>query len=368
MEKIAFLDLKGINARHREAIMSAVERTLDSGWYVMGKELEGFEEEYARAVGVRHCIGTANGLDALVLVLRAWRELGRLSEGDEVIVQANTYIASILAITENRLRPVLMEPDPATFNIDPRRLEGCLSKRTKAILPVHLYGRISPMDSITAFAQEHGLLVLEDAAQAHGAVLLGRQAGAWGDAAAFSFYPTKNLGALGDAGAVTTGDDRLAETLRALRNYGSRVKYLNEFQGVNSRLDELQAAVLRVKLQALGTENAHRRRTATLYRSQIRHPEVHLPQMPEAEGEHVWHQYVVRCARREELRKHLSSAGVQTVVHYPVPPHRQKAYAAWAGLALPITESMHNEVLSLPIGPHVTEPQVHYVAEAINRF
>jgi dTDP-4-amino-4,6-dideoxygalactose transaminase len=368
MEKISFLDLKAINARHREGILSAVERTLDSGWYILGTELAEFEAEYARAVGVKHCIGTANGLDALVLVLKAWREMGKLGDGDEVIVQANTYIASILAITENRLKPVLVEPDPATFNIDAGRLVSSLSKRTRAILHVHLYGRISPMGPISAFAREHGLLVLEDAAQAHGASLLGRQAGSWGDAAGFSFYPTKNLGALGDAGAVTTGDDALAETLRALRNYGSRVKYLNEFQGVNSRLDEIQAAVLRVKLRALEADNAHRRRLATLYRDLIRHPEVAAPQPPETAGEHVWHQFVVRCPRREKLQAHLAACGVQTVVHYPVPPHRQQAYATWSGLSLPITESIHDEVLSLPIGPHLNEAQVGCVADSINRF
>ena len=368
MEKIAFLDLKEVNARHRAAILAAVERTLDSGWYIMGSELAGFESEYAGAVGVKHCIGTANGLDALTLVLRAWRELGRLAEGDEVIVQANTYIASVLAITENRLRPVLVEPDPATFNLDAGRLGACLTARTKAILPVHLYGRISPMAPIMEFAREHGLLVLEDAAQAHGAVLAGRQAGAWGDAAGFSFYPTKNLGALGDAGAVTTGDDRLAEVLRALRNYGSQVKYLNDLQGVNSRLDEIQAAILRVKLGALEDENSHRRRIAVLYRRKSAIRRCASPQAPASEGEHVWHQYVVRCARRADLQEHLAACGVQTSVHYPVPPHRQKAYASLSGPSLPITESIHGEVLSLPIGPHMDVARANYVADAVNRF
>jgi dTDP-4-amino-4,6-dideoxygalactose transaminase len=368
MDKIPFLDLKEINARHRAAILAAVERTLDSGWYILGGEMKAFEAEFARFAGVKHCIGTANGLDALVLVLRAWRELGRLADGDEVIVQANTYIASVLAITENRLKPVLVEPDPATFNLDAGKLRACLTGRTRAILPVHLYGRISPMEPVMAFAKEHGLLVLEDAAQAHGAVLSGRQAGAWGDAAGFSFYPTKNLGALGDAGAVTTGDDRLAEVLRALRNYGSQEKYLNDLQGVNSRLDEIQAAVLRVKLGALAAENAHRRRIAALYRERISHPQVRQPRAPASEGEHVWHQYVVRCARRAELQEHLASCGVQTSVHYPVPPHRQKAYASLSGLSLPITESIHEEVLSLPIGPHMDEAMTRHVADAVNRF
>jgi len=365
---IPFLDLKAINARYRDELSVALLRTLDSGWYILGEEVRAFEAEYANYVGAKHCIGVANGLDALTLVLRSWRELGRLAEGDEVIVPANTYIASILAVTENRLVPVFVEPDPETFNLDPGHLKAALTPRTRAILPVHLYGRVSPMAPIMAFAREHGLLVLEDVAQAHGAVWEGRQAGAWGDAAGFSFYPGKNLGALGDAGAVTTSDDQLAQTLRALRNYGSHVKYQNLYRGVNSRLDELQAAVLRAKLPFLMAENCHRRKLAAAYNQHITHRAVQLPKAPTREEEHVWHVYAIRCQRRDELQKHLAAAGVQTVIHYPIPPHRQEAYVTWAGLDLPITEAIHREVLSLPMGPHINFDNVASVAEIINRW
>lgn len=367
MQQIPFLDLKAVNARYRDVLSAALVRSLDSGWYILGEEVRAFEKEYAGCVGTKHCIGVANGLDALTLVLRAWRELGRLMEGDEVIVPANTYIASILAVTENRLVPVLVEPDPATFNLDPQQIAQALTPRTRAILPVHLYGRVSPMGPITAFAREHGLLVLEDVAQAHGAIWEGRQAGAWGDAAGFSFYPSKNFGALGDAGAVTTSDDQLAETLRALRNYGSQAKYQNLYRGVNSRLDELQAAVLRAKLPLLENENNHRRELATSYHQLIKHPAVLLPQMPARVEEHVWHIYAIRCQQRDELQKHLAAAGIQTVIHYPIPPHHQKAYDAWSGLSRPVTEAIHREVLSLPMGPHLSLEHVAIVADAINR-
>lgn len=368
METIPFLDLKAINAGQRAALLAALTRTLDSGWYILGTEVPAFEKEYAAWVRVKHCIGVANGLDALTLVLRAWRELGRLQEGDEVIVPANTYIASILAVLENRLKPVLVEPDPATFNLDAARAAAAITPRTRAILPVHLYGRIVPMGPLMALARQHGLMVLEDAAQAHGAVWDGRQAGAWGDAAGHSFYPGKNLGALGDAGAVTTNDDGLAETLRALRNYGSRVKYQNQLRGVNSRLDEIQAAVLRAKLPLLPQQNQHRRELAGVYGQLIKHPDVRIPQRPIRSEEHVWHVYIIRCERRDELQRHLAAAGVQTVIHYPIPPHRQEACREWSGLSLPVTESIHREVLSLPMGSHLTVRQVERVAEIINRF
>ena len=368
METIPFLDLKAINASQRAALLAALTKTLDSGWYILGTEVLAFEAEYAAHVGVRHCISVANGLDALTLVLRALREMGRLQDGDEVIAPANTYIASILAVMENRLKPILVEPDPATFNLDPVQVASAVTPRTKAILPVHLYGRIVPMGPLMDFARQRGLFVLEDAAQAHGAVWAGRQAGAWGDAAGHSFYPGKNLGALGDAGAITTNDDRLAATLRALRNYGSHVKYQNMYRGVNSRLDEMQAAILRAKLPLLVEQNQHRRLLAGVYGKLLNHPGVRLPHSPTQDEEHVWHLYVIRCARRDELQRYLAAAGVQTVIHYPIPPHKQEACLEWSGLALPITESIHREVLSLPMGSHLSVQQVERVAEIINRF
>jgi dTDP-4-amino-4,6-dideoxygalactose transaminase len=365
---IPFLDLQRINARHRAEIASALLRVLDSGWYVLGDENRRFEEEFAAFLRTKHCIGVANGLDALTLTLRAWRELGRLKEGDEVLVPSNTYIATILAVTENRLRPVLVEPEPSTFNLDPDRLEAALTLRTRVILPVHLYGRMAPMSRIMAFARARGLLVLEDAAQAHGAAQQGRMAGAWGDAAGFSFYPGKNLGALGDAGAVTTADDALADTIRALRNYGSKSKYHNIFQGPNSRLDEIQAAVLRTKLQKLPADNERRRAIAALYGQVIRNPGVALPDSGADPAEHVWHVYAVRAARREELQRHLTIKGVQTLIHYPVPPHQQPAYALWAGQNYPVSEAIHREELSLPMGPHLSDADVAAVAQAVNSF
>lgn len=366
---VLFLDLKAINAVHRAALHDAFSRVFDSGWYILGQELKAFEEEFAAYVGCRHCIGLGNGLDALTLTLRAWKELGVLAEGDEVIVPANTYIASILGITENRLTPVLVEPDPRTFNLDPSRIEAAITPRTKAILVVHLYGQAADMTAIVRIARQHGLKVLEDAAQAQGARHGGRRTGVLGDAAGFSFYPGKNLGALGDAGAVTTNDDKLAETLRALRNYGSHKKYHNHYQGPNSRLDELQAALLRVKLPALDAENARRGEIARLYHAGIRHPEVQLPAMPKA-GEHVWHIFAVRTSRRDEFQGYLTAQGIQTVVHYPIPPHHQAAFATaqWSAVSLPLTDAIHREVLSLPISPVMSDAQVARVMQVINAW
>jgi dTDP-4-amino-4,6-dideoxygalactose transaminase len=363
------LDLKAINGRHREAMIAAFTRVLDSGWYVLGQEVQAFEAEFAAWDGSRFCVGTGNGLDALSLIFRAWLELGEISEGDEVIVPANTYIASILAVSAVRLRPVLVEPDPATFNIDPVQIEAAITPRTRAILPVHLYGRAAEMPRILEIARRRGLKVVEDCAQAHGAMIARRRVGTWGDAAAFSFYPTKNFGALGDAGAVTTGDAELARTVRALRNYGSEVKYENRLRGVNSRLDELQAALLRVRLPRIDAENARRREIAGRYGAMIRHPEVALPQIAKDEREQVWHLFVIRSARRDALRSHLSACGVQTMVHYPIPPHAQSAYRGGelAG-AWPITDAIHAQVLSLPMGPHLTNEDADRVAEAVNAW
>lgn len=370
---IPFLDLKAINAQCRNELIEACTRVIDSGWYIQGAEVKAFEQEFAEYCGTKHCIGVANGLDALILVLRAWKEMGKLKEGDEVIVPANTYIASILAITENRLTPVLVEPDPATYNISPANIRAAITEKTKAIVAVHLYGQLADMPEIMSIANEHDLLVLEDSAQAHGAAINGRKAGDWGHASGFSFYPGKNLGALGDAGAVTTNDDELAQTIRALGNYGSHKKYENLYQGVNSRLDEIQAAMLRVKLKHLDTETKHRREIAAAYNSGIKNPAVVLPiQNPELNIQnyqaHAWHLFVIRTQYRSALQQHLNEQGVQTLIHYPVAPHKQKAYKEWNDQSYPLTEAMHEKVLSLPISPVMTDKQVQAVISAINSF
>ncbi len=374
---IPFLDLKSINGQYASELKAAVARVIDSGWYIMGEELKAFEAEFAAYCGTRHCIGVANGLDALILVFRAWKELGKLKDGDEVIVPANTYIASVLAITENQLKPVLVEPDENTYNLCPQKVKAAITPNTKAILPVHLYGLISPMPELMVLAEEHNLLVLEDCAQAHGASIDGKKAGSWGHASGFSFYPGKNLGALGDAGAITTNDEDLATTLRALRNYGSHEKYKNLFQGVNSRLDEIQAAMLSVKLKHLDTETAHRRKVAAAYLNGITHPAIVLPTinsvfniknstyMSEA---HVYHVFVIRCEQREALQKHLLDAGIQTLIHYPIPPHQQQAYKEWNMDSYPIVEMIHQQVISLPMAPTMSLDDVQKVIAAVNGF
>lgn len=367
MEGIPFLDLKALNARHADELKAAAARVIDSGWYVLGEELKAFEREFAAYCGTAHALGVGNGLDALALILRGYRELGALAEGDEVIVPGNTFIASFLAISENGLAPVPVEPDPLTFNLDPAQVEAAIGPRTRAILAVHLYGQLADMPALAELARRHGLLLIEDAAQAHGASDGVRRAGAFGDAAAFSFFPTKNLGALGDGGAVTTDDARLAERIAALRNYGSQVKYHHLFQGVNSRLDELQAALLRVKLRYLDEDAAARRRLAQRYRAGIRHPRIQLPRVAREEA-HVWHLFVVRCAQRDALQNHLQAQGIQTQVHYPVAPHRQPAYASLRHLHLPLTERLHEDVLSLPLGPTLSEADADRVIAACQSF
>ena len=364
---IPFLDLKSINTQYAEELKKACSKVIDSGWYIMGSELTAFEQEFAAYCGTKYAIGVANGLDALTLVLRAWKALGRLKAGDEVIVQANTYIASILAITENDLVPVLVEPDPVTFNLASATVAAAITPNTKAILPVHLYGQLSPMPELLAIAREHNLLVLEDCAQAHGAEIQGKRAGNWGDAAGFSFYPGKNLGALGDGGAITTNHDELAQTIKALRNYGSHKKYENLYQGVNSRLDEIQAAMLRVKLPYLEAETIRRQHIAKTYRSGIVNPLVTLPNVID-ELAHVWHLFVVRCEKREALQVYLAEQGIQTLIHYPVAPHKQKAYSQWNTISLPLTEEIHQQVLSLPLDPTMSEAAVAQVIVAVNGF
>ena len=369
---IPFLDLTALNAQYRDELVEAATRVIDSGWYIKGKEVSAFEEEFATYCGTSHCIGVANGLDALTLTLRGWKEMGRLKAGDEVIVPANTYIASILAITENELIPVLVEPDELTYNLCPVKAAAAITDKTKAIMAVHLYGRLAPMPEIMALADYNNLLVLEDAAQAHGAMLEGKKAGNWGHAAGFSFYPGKNLGALGDAGAVTTNDPGLAEVVRALGNYGGHRKYENLYQGVNSRLDEMQAAMLRVKLRHLDSEVCYRRSIAERYIKGLSNDSVVLPleksACPSLLNEHVWHLFVVRTKSRDSLQKHLLDSGIQTLIHYPIPPHKQDAYSGWRHLHLPVTEAIHNEVLSLPMGPTLPMEDVNKVIDAVNAY
>lgn len=364
---ISFLDLKSINQQYREELVEACTRVIDSGWYIGGSELKQFEANFAKYCGTEYAIGVANGLDALILTLRAWKELGKLKEGDEVIVPSNTYIASILAITANNLKPILVEPDINSFNIDPNNVKDAITDKTRAILPVHLYGQLADMSSIMKIAKDHNLLVLEDSAQAHGASHNGRVAGNWGDASAFSFYPGKNLGALGDAGAITTNDDKLVETLRALRNYGSHEKYKNLFQGVNSRLDEIQAAMLNVKLNHLDDEIAHRRKVARAYLDGIDNSAITLPFVQD-ESAHVWHVFVIRCDHRDELQQYLADNSVQTLIHYPIPPHKQQAYKEWNDLRYPVSEKIHSEVLSLPIGPTLSMSDVNKIVQLCNAY
>lgn len=361
--EVKFLDLHKINERFRPQLEEAAGRVLDSGWYILGREGQAFEAAFADYCGCARALGVANGLEALRLILQAWG----FGPGDEIIVPANTYIASILAVSQTGAVPVLVEPDPDTFNIDPARIEEKITPRTIAVMPVHLYGRIAPMDEISAVARKHNLKIIEDAAQAHGAVYKGRRAGALGDAAGFSFYPGKNLGALGDGGAVTTGDPVLAERIEALRNYGSLRKYEHLYQGFNSRLDELQAAFLSVKLKTLDADNDLRRALAARYLREMDNPLITKPSggPPEA---NVWHLFVVRCPRRDDLRRHLADRGIQTLIHYPIAPHHQKAYAGWRDLSLPVSEDIHREALSLPISPVMTEREAARVIEAVNGF
>lgn len=365
---ISFLDLKAINAQYREALIEAASHVIDSGWYILGNEVAEFETEFAQYCETEYCLGVANGLDALILLLRAYKELGIMAEGDEVIVPANTYIASILAITENGLKPVLVEPDAETYNLNPALIEQHITRKTKAILTVHLYGQVTGMDEINAIARKYNLKVIEDAAQAHGALYKGKKVGSLADAAGFSFYPGKNLGAIGDAGAITTSDPELYRTIKALRNYGSHEKYKNLYQGVNSRLDEIQAAILRVKLRYLDKETDLRRQVANLYLAEISNPIITLPTMLDPLS-HVWHLFVVQCEKRTELQQWLTKKNIQTLIHYPIPPHKQQAYAdSMYEYSLPISEKIHSMALSLPIGPTMDEQAISSVVAAVNGF
>ena len=409
---VKFLDIQKITGSFEPELSEAVAGVVRRGWYLLGEEVAAFEKEYAACIGVRHCIGVANGLDALRLIMKAWIETGEMKEGDEVIVPANTYIASILAITDNRLKPVLVEPDMTTYNLDLKLVERHVTPRTRAIMVVHLYGRACWSEGLEQLARRHNLKIIEDNAQAAGAVWAGdnaqaagavwtgdasapatggdgdgagaaagaihagvpaRRTGSLGDAAGNSFYPGKNLGALGDAGAVTTNNDELAGVIRALANYGSSRKYVNDYRGLNSRLDEIQAAALRVKLPRLDQDNQHRRRVAEYYHRHIVNPGIILPWPDRGAGiaadrSHVWHLFVVRHAERDRLQRYLAENDIQTLIHYPIPPHRQQAYREWAGLSFPLTEQIHREVLSLPVSQVMVEEEYAKVAEIINNF
>lgn len=369
---IKFLDLKKINDSYEPQISEAVKRVLDSGWYLLGEEATSFENEYSKFIGTRHCIGVANGLDALRLILKAYMELGVMKEGDEIIVPANTYIASVLAVTDNRLVPVLVEPDPDTYNIDPFKIEEKITSRTRGIMIVHLYGQNAMHTEIDNLVKKYGIKLIEDNAQAQGAYYGDKRTGSLGDASGHSFYPGKNLGALGDAGAVTTDDAELADTVRALANYGSEVKYRNLFKGLNSRLDEIQAAFLRVKLPRLDADNQRRREAAQYYISNITNKAVILPSSGKnikagSNQENVWHIFTIRTANRDKLQAYLQENGIQTNIHYPIPPHKQNAYREFSDLSLPVTEMIHREVLSLPISPVISIDELAFITETINK-
>lgn len=365
---IKFLDLQKINLAHQQEIEESILKTFRSGWYLLGNELKKFESSLSNYHTVPHAIGVANGLDALRLIFRAYIELGVMQPGDEVIVPSNTYIASILAISDNGLVPVLCEPEITTYNIDLNKIKECITTKTKAILLVHLYGRTVFSEELKHLCNQHNLKIVEDNAQAIGASWKGIKTGALGDAAGFSFYPGKNLGALGDAGAVTCKDDQLASAVRAIANYGSNQKYVNIYQGLNSRLDEIQAAVLDVKLKYIDVENDVRRRIALRYINEIRNDKIILPQYPQDELEHVWHIFVIRTDNREDLMEYLLAHEIQSLIHYPIPPHKQQAYSSLNNLIFPISEKIHKEVLSLPISPIMTQTEVTYVIDTINKY
>lgn len=382
---IKFLDLKAINKSFEPELSQAIKRVVNSGWYLLGNEVKVFEHEYADFIGSRNCIGVANGLDALRLILRGYIELGVMREGDEIIVPANTYIATILAITDNRLKPVLVDPDLNTYNIDPSLIEMKITKRTKGIIIVHLYGQNAICSDIFSLVKKYRLKLIEDNAQAVGAFYHEKHTGSIGEAAGHSFYPGKNLGALGDGGAVTTNNKELADVIRALANYGSIKKYVCQYKGLNSRLDEIQAAILRVKLRHLDKDNQIRRKIAMYYCQNIKNPEITLPKFSSYNlqttdlnsssiysnqisnnNSHAWHLFVIRHKNRDKLQKYLTAKGIQTLIHYPIPPHKQRVYKEWNTLRLPVTELIHNEVLSLPINQIISITDMERVVTTLN--
>lgn len=370
---IKFLNLQKINQQYADELKQAAAEVIDSGWYLLGSKLESFENKFSNFLGVKHTIGISNGLDALRLILRAYIEMGVMNEGDEVIVPANTYIATILAITDNRLKPILVEPYIRTFNLDISVVEQYITKRTKAIMVVHLYGRVCWSEELEQIAKKHKLKLIEDNAQAIGAKWKGRRTGSLGDAAGNSFYPGKNLGALGDAGAVTTNNKELANTIRAIANYGSEEKYYNIYQGLNCRMDEIQAAFLIIKLRYIDEENQRRREVANYYLENIKHPDIILPKLttdhlPLNTQNHVWHLFVVRTSKRDKLQRYLQDNQIQTLIHYPIPPHKQKAYFNLNSLNFKISEKIHEEVLSLPISSVIRYKDFQHIVDAINNF
>lgn len=364
---IKFLDLQKITQKYAEEIHEAVDRVVDSGWYLQGKENERFEADYAQYIGTKYAIGCANGLDALILIFRAYVEMGIMESGDEVIVPANTYIASILAISENGLKPVLVEPSIETYQIDDSKIEAAITERTKAILIVHLYGQCAYTDKIDDICKKYALKLVEDNAQAHGCKFNGRKTGSLGDAAGHSFYPGKNLGAFGDAGTVTTNNEELAKVVRAVANYGSQKKYVFKYCGRNSRLDEIQAAVLGVKLKHLDEDVVIRKEIAKYYIENITNADIITPIVKNWDA-HVFHIFTIRTKKRDELQKYLADNGVQTIIHYPIPPHKQECYREWNNLSFPITEQIHDEELSLPMSPVMTEDDMRKIVNIINGF
>lgn len=360
---IKFLDLEKINNRFRKDFDEKIKEILDSGWYLLGKNVESFEQNFADYCGTKYCVGVGNGLDALTLIIKAYG----FKEGDEIIVPANTYIATILAITYNGCTPVLVEPDINTYNIDPDLIEEKITDKTRAIMPVHLYGQAVEMDKIWDLAKKYNLKIIEDSAQAHGAIYQGKRTGNLGDASGFSFYPGKNLGCIGDGGCVTTNDKELADKIRAIRNYGSNIKYHNIYQGVNSRLDEIHAAVLNVKLPYLDEDNQRRREIAEYYLSNIKNDKI-IMRKSYSDKANVWHVFPVRTDNRDEFQQYLKDNDIQTLIHYPIPPHKQECYKEWNNLSLPVTEEIHRTIISLPISPVMTDNEVQKVVEIVNKY
>jgi len=364
---IKFLNLKEINQRYETAFQQKFMQFIDSGYYIRGNEVKNFEQGFAQYCGVNHAVGVGNGLDAIRLIFEAYKILGKLHISDEVLVPANTYIASILAISQAGLTPVLVEPNIETYNIDPQQIKNKINSKTKAILAVHLYGQVANMHALQKIAEENNLLLIEDAAQAHGAVYQNKKTGSLGDAAAFSFYPTKNLGALGDAGAVTTQNQALAEIVLQLSNYGQAQKYVSQHKGINTRLDEIQAAFLNIKLAFLDEINQKRKDIAKIYLENIQNKKIVLPQPTDMQS-HVFHQFVIRAKQRDLLKKHLFDNEIDSIIHYPIPPHQQAAYKEWNNLSYPITEKIHQEIISIPIRENLTDSEIFYIIEQINRF
>lgn len=364
---VKFLDLYKINQQYRKEIDKAIKKVLDSGYYLLGNELKDFEENFTKYIGTKYCIGTANGLDALRLIINGYKELGIFKEGDEIIVPSNTFIASMLSISENKLIPVLVEPDLDTYNINPNLIEEKITKKTKAIMVVHLYGQVVQMDKIWKLAKKYNLKVIEDSAQAHGVSYKNKKAGNLGDASGFSFYPAKNLGALGDGGAITTNDKKLAEIVRALRNYGSEEKYINIYKGINSRLSEIQSAILNVKLKYLDKDNNKRRKVGKYFLENIKNKKIVLPKITDFDG-HNFYVFVIRTKYRDKLQKYLDDNGVGSLIHYPIPPHKQKAYKEWNNSSFPISEQIHKEILSIPISPVLNNKEISKIVKTINNF